>query len=72
MEHLEEAVAVLAVAAEVDSVVVLVEVGVLALQLSVLEVNFFPGRGGFGGAASFGPPDQVFGMRNTLGVFAQY
>ena len=41
VEHLEEAVAVLAVVAGVDLVEVPVEVGVLALQLSVLEANFF-------------------------------
>jgi hypothetical protein len=29
--------------------------------------NVHPGRGGFGGA-SFGPPDQVFGTRNTPGL----
>lgn len=54
-----------------DLAVVLVEVGVLAQQqLSTLVANMLAGRGGFGGAASFGPPDQVFGMRNQMGVFA--
>lgn len=55
-----------------DLAVVLVEVGVLALlQLPAQVANFFAGRGGFGGQASFGPPDQVFGMRNILRLLAQ-
>lgn len=64
VEHLEEAVAASAAAAGADLVAAPVEVCGSALQLSVREANFFPGRGGFGGSASFGPPDQVFGMRN--------
>ena len=39
--------------------------------LRELAANFFPGRGGFGGERSFGPPDQVFGRRNQPDVFAQ-
>lgn len=63
--------AAVAALAEAGVEVLPVEVGVLALRLSVLAANFFPGRGGFGGGASFGPPDQVFGMRNIAGLFAQ-
>jgi hypothetical protein len=71
VEHLEAAVAALAEEAGADLVVVLVEVGVPALlQLSAQVANFFAGRGGFGGAASFGPPDQVFGMRDSSISFA--
>jgi hypothetical protein len=36
----------------------------LLQELCEALANSCAGRGGFGGASSFGPPDQVFGMRN--------
>lgn len=59
--------------AEEGAAVLPVEVGVRALQALYLAANFiFSGRGGFGGGASFGPPDQVFGMRILSRLSAQY
>lgn len=57
LEEVEEAVL------EVEEAALLpVEVRCLRGSSAVAIANPRTGRGGFGGASSFGPPDQVYGM----------